>query len=714
VAATRKKSAAAPASKPAPVAPEPAPTKAEAAPPSPTISVPDAAPAPFTPAIGRIPIIDVFPQVDGGRWAAKGFVGEVIPFGATVFREGHDAVGAHLELEAPDGTVIDRALTRTYSWDDEWRGLAQVTAEGDWRYRIRAYSDDYATWEHNATVKIAAGIDVDLMFAIGAQLFSRLASDAERSADARELFAGVAATLSETAGPQAERLAAAYSPAVAEALRAHPAQSLVTYSAWHPLRVERTRAGSGAWYEFFPRSVGATQKADGSWVSGTFATATERLPEVAAMGFDVLYLPPIHPIGEAYRKGRNNTLDPQPGDPGSPWAIGGAAGGHDAIHPDLGTESDFRTFLAAANKAGLEIALDFALQASPDHPWVTEHPEWFTTLPDGSIAYAENPPKKYQDIYPINFDNDPQGIRAEALRILEYWIGLGVHIFRVDNPHTKPLDFWEWVIHEVNTVHPEVVFLAEAFTRPAPMQGLAKVGFQQSYTYFTWRNTRPEIEEFFTSISQETDAFFRPNLFVNTPDILTEYLQFGGRPAYRIRAVLAATGAPTWGVYSGYELIENVARPGAEENIDNEKYEYKARDFATAETDGRSIAADISLLNTIRRSHPALGQLRNLRFHGSDDDSIVVYSKHLDAEFTGTGRADTLLVVVNVDPHSVRETTVHLDLELLGLPADATFTVTDLLSEHTWEWSAHNYVRLDAFTQPAHILHVIHDESGTS
>ncbi|SDZ28841.1 alpha-1,4-glucan:maltose-1-phosphate maltosyltransferase [Herbiconiux ginsengi] len=675
--------------------------------------------APFEPAVGRIPILDVFPQVEGGRWPAKGYVGEVMPFGALVFREGHDAVGAHLELEAPDGTLIDRPLTRTHSWDDEWRGLAQVTSEGDWRFRIRGYSDDYATWEHNATIKIAAGIDVELMFALGARLFTRLAGEVGRPAADRDLFARVAAQLSETAGPAAERLGLAYGPEVTEALRRHPAQSLVTHSDWMRLRVERTRAGSGAWYEFFPRSVGAKQATDGSWKSGTFRSAAKRLPDVAAMGFDVLYLPPIHPIGEAYRKGRNNTLDPRPGDPGSPWAIGGAAGGHDAIHPDLGTVADFTYFLKAATKAGLELALDFALQASPDHPWVKAHPEWFTTLPDGSIAYAENPPKKYQDIYPINFDNDPSGIRAEALRILEYWIALGVKIFRVDNPHTKPLDFWEWVIHEVTTAHPEVVFLAEAFTRPAPMQGLAKVGFQQSYTYFTWRNTKPEIEEFFTSISQETDAFFRPNLFVNTPDILTEYLQFGGMPAYRIRAVLAATGAPTWGVYSGYELIENVARPGAEENIDNEKYEYKARDFAAAEAAGRSIASDITRLNEIRRAHPALGQLRNLRFHGSDDDSIVVYSKHLDGEFTPDGISDTVIVVVNVDPHSVRETTVHLDLELLGLPAGASFEVTDLLSGNVWEWSADNYVRLDAFTQPAHILHLTpgsgpHDEGGAS
>ncbi|QJU55921.1 DUF3416 domain-containing protein [Herbiconiux sp. SALV-R1] len=669
---------------------------------------------PFEPEIGRIPIIDVFPQVDGGRWAAKGFVGEVIPFGATVFREGHDAVGAHLELGAPDGTVTDRPLTRTFSWADEWTTLAQVTSEGSWRFRIRAYSDDYATWEHNASVKIAAGIDVELMLAIGEQLFARLAAEPERDATDRELFARVATSLGQTAGPVPERLAPAYSTEVTDALRRTPAQSLVTYSAWHPLRVERARAGVGAWYEFFPRSVGAVQNDDGSWTSGTFRTAIDRLPAVAAMGFDVLYLPPIHPIGEAFRKGRNNTLDPKPGDPGSPWAIGGEAGGHDTIHPDLGTVDDFTAFLAATKENGLELALDFALQASPDHPWVKEHPEWFTTLPDGSIAYAENPPKKYQDIYPINFDNDPAGIRAEALRVLEYWISLGVTIFRVDNPHTKPLNFWEWIIHEVNAAHPEVIFLAEAFTRPAAMQGLAKVGFQQSYTYFTWRNTKTEIEEFFTELAHDTAAFFRPNLFVNTPDILTEYLQFGGVPAYRIRAVLAATGAPTWGVYSGYELIENVARPGAEENIDNEKYEYKSRDFAAAEAEGRSIAGDITRLNAIRRAHPALGQLRNLHVHGSDDDAIVVYSKHLAAEFSPTGVADTIIVVVNTDPHSARETTVHLDLAKLGLAPGSTFTVTDLLGDGVWEWSEHDYVRLDSFTQPAHILHVTPQEGGAS
>ncbi|WP_370544977.1 alpha-1,4-glucan--maltose-1-phosphate maltosyltransferase [Herbiconiux sp. VKM Ac-1786] len=705
MAATRKRPATTPASK--------ARTKVEAPPATPAVAEP-AAPAAeaFRPGVGRIPILNVFPSVDGGRFTAKGYVGEVIPFGATVFREGHDAVGAHLELEAPDGTVVDRPLSRTHSWDDEWRGLAQVTSPGAWRFRIRGYSDDYATWEHNASVKIAAGIDVELMFAIGAQLFHRLSTEEHRPAEERTLFAEISAQLGETAGPPAERLGAAYGTRVTDALRARPAESLVTHSDWQPLNVERTLAGAGAWYEFFPRSIGAVQAADGTWTSGTFRSAEARLPEVAALGFDVLYLPPIHPIGEAFRKGRNNTLDPQPGDPGSPWAIGGAAGGHDTVHPDLGTQSDFEHFAAEVAANGLELALDFALQASPDHPWVAEHPEWFTTLPDGTIAYAENPPKKYQDIYPINFDNDPAGIRAEALRILEHWIALGVKIFRVDNPHTKPLDFWEWIIHEVNTTHPEVVFLAEAFTRPAPMQGLAKVGFQQSYSYFTWRNTRTEIEEFFTSISQETADFMRPNLFVNTPDILTEYLQFGGRPAYLIRAVLAATGAPLWGVYSGYELIENVARPGAEENLDNEKYEYKARDYAAAEASGLSIAREITQLNAIRRAHPALGQLRNLRVHGSDDDAIMVYSKHLDAEFTPDGVADTIIVVVNLDPHSVRETTVHLDLAELGLPAGSSFGVTDLLTGDSWEWSEHDYVRLDAFSRPAHILHVTRPTEG--
>jgi starch synthase (maltosyl-transferring) len=424
------------------------------------------------------------------------------------------------------------------------------------------------------------------------------------------------------------------------------------------------------------------------------------------MGFDVVYLPPIHPIGRTFRKGPNNTLDAGPNDPGSPWAIGSADGGHDAIHPQLGTLKDFSYFLGVAKKNGIEIAIDLALQCSPDHPWVTEHPEWFTTLPDGSIAYAENPPKKYQDIYPINFDNDYEGLRQEILRIVKYWIGLGVTIFRVDNPHTKPLEFWEWLLHEVAVDRPDVVFFAEAFTRPAMMQSLAAVGFQQSYTYFTWRNTKVELEEYLHEVSKVTSHTFRPNFFVNTPDILTEFLQFGGRPAYKVRAAIASTGSPSWGVYSGYELFENVARPGAEENIDNEKFEYKVRDYAAAEERGDSLAPYLRRLNEIRAQHPSLRQLRNLDVHWSDDESILVYSKYLAAAHTGTGSEDAIIVVANVDPHSVRETTVHLDTTRFGVEIGTEFTVTDLITGSTFVWGGDNYVRLDAFTEPVHILRV--------
>ncbi|MET0811731.1 MAG: alpha-1,4-glucan--maltose-1-phosphate maltosyltransferase, partial [Microbacterium sp.] len=391
---------------------------------------------------------------------------------------------------------------------------------------------------------------------------------------------------------------------------------------------------------------------------------------------------------------------------GSPWAIGSTEGGHDAVHPELGTLADFRAFVRAARAEDIEVALDLALQAAPDHPWVAEHPEWFTTLPDGSIAFAENPPKKYQDIYPINFDNDPSGFYAEALRIVRHWIAQGVSIFRVDNPHTKPLQFWEWLIRSVNAEHPDVVFLAEAFTRPRVMQGLAAAGFQQSYTYFTWRNTKEELEEFLTSVSHETSDFMRPNLFVNTPDILTEYLQFGGRAAYKVRAAIAATAAPVYGVYAGYELYENVARPGAEENIDNEKFEIKTRDWAGAEAHGDSLAPYLTRLNEIRRAHPALRQLRNLSVHWSDDDAILVYSKHLDAALSPTGRADTILVIANVDPHSVRQTMVHLDTRVWGVEPGDAFEVEDLVTGARWTWTDHDFVKLDAFVEPVHILHV--------
>ena len=649
----------------------------------------------FEPAIGRIPILGLSPVQPEDRWPARAFAGEVIPFEATVFREGHDLIGVDLLLVDPTGKQSLHSLRETAFESDRWRVLARLGSTGTWHFRIQAYSDDWATWLHKAGIKIPLGQDTELVFAEGLALLSR--------APSKKPVKDAVAALRDTSRSPEERLAAAHDTKLAAVIAASPISSLPTLSEQHSVIVERERAGVGSWYEFFPRSIGAKENADGSWVSGTFATAATRLPEVAAMGFDVVYLPPIHPIGVSFRKGPNNTLTAGPNDPGSPWAIGSAAGGHDAIHPDLGTEEDFVAFLATARENGIEIAIDLALQASPDHPWVKEHPEWFTTLPDGSIAYAENPPKKYQDIYPINFDNDPEGIRAEVLRIVNHWIGLGVSIFRVDNPHTKPLDFWEWLIHEVTTAHPGIVFLAEAFTRPAMMQALAGAGFQQSYSYFTWRNTKTELEEFFRQISDDWSAFYRPNLFVNTPDILTAYLQFGGQPAYRIRAALAATASPTWGVYSGYELFEDVARPGSEENIDNEKFEYKPRDFAKAERLGASLAPFLTRLNAIRAAHPALRQLRNLSVHWSDNDAILAYSKYLAAEFTG-GDADGLIIVANVDPHSVRETTVHLDLTKLGLEPGSEYDVVDQITGQRFTWSDHNYVRLDAFSQPVHIL----------
>ncbi|TFC95869.1 MULTISPECIES: alpha-1,4-glucan--maltose-1-phosphate maltosyltransferase [Cryobacterium] len=651
-------------------------------------------------------MLDLSPQLNDNLWPAKAFVGEAVPFAATAFREGHDLIGAMLLLTAPDGTESQHPMSPGAPGTDRWEALVTLGTQGRWTYRVRAYADDWATWRHNASLKIPAEVDVELTFLIGSALLTRESADKSRPLPERRAFTTAAKTLIDPAGSIATRFAVLSDPKLNAAAAVRPMAGLESVSEPRTVLVERTRAGVGSWYEFFPRSEGAVKRADGSWQSGTFRTAADRLPAVAAMGFDVLYLPPIHPIGRSFRKGPNNTLNAGPNDPGSPWAIGSADGGHDAIHPDLGTVADFQFFLAAARDNGLEIALDLALQASPDHPWVTEHPEWFTTLPDGSIAYAENPPKKYQDIYPVNFDNDPLGIRAEVLRVVRHWIGLGVSIFRVDNPHTKPLDFWEWLIHEVNAEFPDVFFLAEAFTRPALLQGLGKVGFQQSYTYFTWRNTKEELSEFFEGLAHETADFLRPNLFVNTPDILSEYLQFGGPAAFKIRAALAATAAPTWGVYTGFDLFESVARPGAEENIDNEKYQYRPRDFDTAEAAGASLAPYLTRLNRIRSEHPALGQLRNLDIHSSEDNDILVYSKFLDAPFTGTGQADALIIVANVDPHSVRQTVVHLDVTRFGLPRGSSFEVEDLITGAVWTWSADNFVRLDAFTEPVHILHV--------
>jgi starch synthase (maltosyl-transferring) len=669
--------------------------------------------------IGRIPILDIEPAVNGGRRPAKAVEGETFQVSATVFRDGHGALGAGVVLHAPDGTRLPvRAMRELQPGTDRYGADVTVTAEGHWRFHVEAWADPIASWRHDAEIKVPRGQDVELMLTEGALLFERAARNiprppgASRREKARTALKDVARTLRDQSVPPWDRLAAAQTEEVRIVLAEWPLRDLLTRSRQLPVRAERKRALYGAWYEFFPRSEGVQldpmgRRAPGS---GTFRTAAKRLEAVAAMGFDVVYIPPVHPIGTTFRKGRNNTLNAQPSDPGSPWAIGSPHGGHDAIHPDLGTMDDFDAFVARAKELGMEIALDLALQCSPDHPWVTQHQSWFTTRADGSIAYAENPPKKYQDIYPLNFDNDPDGIYAEVNRIVRMWMAHGVRVFRVDNPHTKPVRFWEKLLADIYRTDPDVLFLAEAFTRPAMMRTLGEIGFQQSYTYFTWRNTADELTEYLTELSGPAAAYMRPNFFANTPDILTEYLQRGGMPAFKIRAALAATLSPAWGIYSGYELIENTPlRPGSEEYLDSEKYQYKPRDWAGAESAGHSIVSFITALNGIRNSHPALHQLRNLRFHHADQPGLICYSKRVTNIIGGQ---DTVLVVANTDPHQTREATVWLDMPALGHDYGTSFTVTDELTGESWQWGQANYVRLDPAERPVHIFAVTSKETS--
>ncbi|MGA5143979.1 alpha-1,4-glucan--maltose-1-phosphate maltosyltransferase [Streptomyces griseoincarnatus] len=647
-----------------------------------------------TPTIGRVPVRDVRPCVDRGRRPAKAVVGEAFEVTASVFREGHDAVAANVVLKDPEGRPGPFTPMRELApGSDRWGAEVVADAPGHWTYRVEAWGDPVTTWRHVATVKVPAGIDTGLVLEEGAGLFARAAAGVPRDAG-QDVILEAAGTLGDDTLPCATRLAAALTPEVDAVLAKHPLRELVTSSEPLPLLVERERALFGSWYEFFPRSEGTPEQPH-----GTFDTAARRLPAIAAMGFDVVYLPPIHPIGTTFRKGPNNTLDAGPDDVGVPWAIGSPEGGHDAVHPRLGTLEDFTRFVDRARNLGMEVALDFALQCSPDHPWVHKHPEWFHHRPDGSIAYAENPPKKYQDIYPIAFDADMDGLVTETCRILRHWMDAGVRIFRVDNPHTKPVVFWERVIGEINAGDPDVIFLAEAFTRPAMMHTLAQIGFQQSYTYFTWRNTKQELTEYLTELSGEAASYMRPNFFANTPDILHAYLQHGGRPAFEVRAVLAATLSPAWGIYSGYELCENTPlREGSEEYLDSEKYQLKPRDWEAAAREGRTIAPLITRLNTIRRDHPALHRLRNLRFHRTDNDSVLAYSKRQGS--------DVVLVVVNLDPHHVQEATVSLDMPQLGLDWHESVPVRDELTGETYHWGSTDYVRLEPGRAPAHVLHV--------
>ena len=466
----------------------------------------------------------------------------------------------------------------------------------------------------------------------------------------------------------------------------------------YPIRADHERALVGSWYEFFPRSEGAVKNADGTTTTGNFVTAAKRLSAVAQMGFDVVYLPPIHPIGIAHRKGPNNSLTPGPTDPGVPWAIGNTDGGHDSINPELGTMKDFENFVSAAKKHGLEIALDLALQTSPDHPWVKSNPQWFNKRADGTIAYAENPPKKYQDIYPINFDDDYEGIRDEVLRIIRLWVSKGVKIFRVDNPHTKPVHFWQDLLDTVRRESPEVIFLAEAFTAPAMMHALGKVGFHQSYTYFTWRTSKSELTDYGREVAEQTSAFFRPNFWVNTPDINPFHLQSGNPAMFALRAVLAATLTPSWGMYAGYEIYEH--RPfkdGGEEYLDSEKYEIKVRDWEGAAKKGLTLAPFITQLNAIRKDNPALQRLRNLVFHNTESEAIIAYSKREGNNL--------IVVVVNLDPSFAQGTIVHWDMKALGLES-GSFAVKDLLDGKSFDWSEHQFVQLDPTRPVGKVAHI--------
>ncbi|MCX4577619.1 alpha-1,4-glucan--maltose-1-phosphate maltosyltransferase [Streptomyces sp. NBC_01571] len=655
--------------------------------------------------VGRIPVLDVRPLVLQGRRPAKAVVGEAFEISATVFREGHDAVAANVVLKDPQGRPGPWAPMRELApGTDRWGATVSAGRTGRWTYTVEAWSDPVSTWRHHAGIKVPAGIDTELVLEEGARLYEQAAAGVPVSRG-RDAVLAAADALRDADRPAAARLAAARTPEVDRLLARHPLRELVTSSEPLPLLVERERALFGSWYEFFPRSESGRLDPP---VHGTFRTAAERLPAIARMGFDVVYLPPIHPIGTTHRKGPDNTLSAGPYDVGVPWAIGSPEGGHDAVHPDLGTIDDFDAFVRRAEREGLEIALDFALQCSPDHPWVEKHPEWFHHRADGTIAYAENPPKKYQDIYPIAFDEDMPGLVRETLRVLRHWMDHGVRIFRVDNPHTKPVVFWEQVIAEINRTDPDVIFLAEAFTRPAMMRTLGAIGFQQSYTYFTWRNTKEELTDYLTELSGEAAASMRPNFFVNTPDILHEFLQLGGRPAFELRAVLAATLSPTWGVYSGFELCEGTPlRKGSEEYLNSEKYQLRPRDWESAERDGRSIAPLLGALNAIRRRSPALRQLRDLHFHHTDKEAVIAYSKSV----TDARGSNTVVVVVNLDPHHTQEATVSLDMPQLGLDWHESVPVRDELTGETYHWGRANYVRLEPGHRPAHILTVLRPSS---
>ncbi len=624
-------------------------------------------------------IENVAPVVNGGRYPIKREAGGRLEVTADIVKEGHDVLAAFVKYRRADAAVWQEAPMRLVD-EDRWAGAVVLEDNARYVYAIEALPDPFRSWLADLAKRVAARQDVASELREGAALV-RAAAGRAAGADAQAL--GGWAERIERARDQAEAVQRARDETLAALMDRHLDRADATWSeAVYEVVVDRERARFAAWYEFFPRSGVAGRH-------GTFRDAEAQLERAAAMGFDVVYLPPIHPIGRAFRKGRNNALTAGPGDPGSPWAIGGPEGGHDAVHPELGTLADFDRFVARARALGLEVALDFALQCSPDHPWVREHPEWFFHRPDGTVKYAENPPKKYQDVYPLNFyGDDPRPLWQEMKRIVEFWLAHGVTTFRVDNPHTKPVRFWEWLIREVQRAHPETVFLAEAFTRPKMMRALAKAGFTQSYTYFTWRNDKHELQHYLAEITGPPVAeYFRGNLWPNTPDILHETLQHGGPPAFRLRLVLAATLSSLYGIYSGYELCENVPfAPGSEEYLGSEKYELRVRDWRAP----GNLVGFITRINRLRREHRALQLYRNLRFHHADDPHVVWYSKMTEE------RDDVVFVAANVDVHATHAAMVEVPIGELGIASDEPYGMHEMLSDVTYEWRGpRGFVDLD-------------------
>ena len=674
---------------------------------------------------GRINVMDITPAEERGIFPARVELGEPFEMTAQVFIEGRTKVGATAIVRNPRGKeTMRRAMTCVNPGLDRWTvmvkcgehsdlkpwedGYAAVKRQlGEWTVTIEGWEDAYVSWLHDARIKVRVMDDVDNALNSGAELLARWAEtpDTGLTARDRKTLEKAAETMADQTLSAEDRLAAGDNPTIAALHETHPLRDGISPSQPQRFKVERPKSSFAAWYQFFPRSEGATIDPNtGKIIQGTLKTSMAGLERAAAEGFDIVYLPPVFPIGVTNRKGRNNTLVAGPDDPGSPFGIGSELGGHDTVDPLLGTMDDFKALCQRAHELGLEIALDFALQCSPDHPWVKAHPNWFRHKPDGSIAFAENPPKKYQDIYPIDFNADMPGIEKEVERIMNLWIEAGVTIFRIDNPHTKPVRFWQDVIAAVTKKHPEILFLAEAFTRPGMMRALSYVGFTQSHCYFPWRNTKDELEEYLP-VTNGDDGYYQHNTFwPTTPDILTAYVRDNGVAGHCVRAVLAAMGSPSWGIYNGYELIEDKQRPGFEEQIDNEKYEVKVRDWSKAKQYG--VAEMLTALNKIRRAHPAALSYHNLTVLPTSDPNILAFARHTPAELTGTGQADTLIVVVNLDGHNAHQSMIHLELSELGLPTDRPLNVRDELTGREFQWGWDNYVSLAPWADVAHILSV--------